>query len=151
MDQLSLFDAMPTMPAMLRGRQSRIPNWTSRTAQELWTLWREQFESDDEAIATAVWMANRMFKPAAKSTKRKFYSIKDAFISRYSIEGRVACEEVKVYPDCNGAGKDEFDNYCERCDGSGIWQTSYLFLHEFYVAGQKYSLHRTPRRRCCSR
>lgn len=31
--------------------------------------------------------------------------------------------------------------HCDRCDGTGIWSSRWLFLHEFEVAGQRYSLH----------
>jgi hypothetical protein len=119
----------------------RIRRWTRCTTAELWQMWREQFESDDEAIATAVWMANRLVKEAAKSTKIKFYSIKDAFIQRYGQAGQLAREEVRPCHACDNSGVLWDGATCYRCDGTGIYMTRRLYLHTFEVAGTKYRLH----------
>lgn len=118
----------------------RIKGWTRCTTVELWEKWRGQFDSDDEAIATAVWMANRLVKEAAKTTKTKFYSIKDAFIQRYGREGQLAREEVRPCHLCDNSGVWDGAT-CYRCDGTGIYMTRRLYLHTFEVAGTKYRLH----------
>jgi len=86
---------------------SRIKNWTKMKAAELWSTWRVQFENEDEAILTAIWIGNRLVKDKAKSTRRKFYSIKDEFITRnqaHLIDGRKVREEYDECWDCRGTG-----------------------------------------------
>lgn len=139
-----LFD-LPEAPA--KGRRERISGWTKLNGEQLWTAWRGQFESDDEAIITAVWMMNRLIKNAARATRRRGYSIKDAAIARYGSEGRRAREEKKVCWGCDGTGEDEYGDCCYRCDGTGVYSSRWLYLHEFTVARQRYSLHsyQTPK------
>lgn len=127
-----------------RGRIHRIKNWTRFRSADLWCLWREQFNSDDDAIATAVWMANRMVKDKARSTRQLFYSIKDEFIRRYAVAGVRVREEVKSCWDCDGSGIDPWngdDEACGKRGGSGIYASRWLYLHEFDVAGRHYKFH----------
>jgi len=132
--QLSFFDYRPV------GRAGRITDWTKLTAEQLWAEWQQQFDSDDAAIATAVWMANRLVKDKARSTKQKLYSIKDEFIQLYGNVGKRARKEVQECWNCGGTG-DDGDGWCDRCDGTGEYRSRWLYLHTFEVAGQRYSLH----------
>lgn len=134
-----MFDQIAVIPVQ-PGKGQRIENWTRCSAAELWTTWRAQFESDDEAIATAVWMGNRMVKTHAKSTKAQFYSIKDGFIRKYGNEGRRAREEKKVCYDCGGTGDNGWGE-CDHCGSTGVYSSRWLYLHEFAVAGTQYRLH----------
>jgi len=114
----------------------RIPNWTKMSAEQLWEAWRADFDTDDAAIAQAVWQANRMIKPSARQTKRKFYSIKNEFIRRYGRTGqRVRLDQYDCRY-CNGE-----NDWCRNCGGDGIYRQSWLYLHEFEVDGQTYRLH----------
>lgn len=127
-----------------RGRIHRIRNWTKMRAETLWALWREQFDSDDDAIATAVWVANRLVKDSARSTRATFYSIKDEFIRRYAVAGRRAREEVKQCWGCAGSGIDSWwgeGEPCAKCRGTGVYASRWLYLHEFQVAGTRYKFH----------
>ena len=135
-----MYQQLQLLPAPARGRLGRIAGWTRSDTPTLWLQWRSQFDSDDEAIATAVWMGNRLVKDKAKGTRATFYSLKDAFIDRYGCEGRRAREEVRTCRRCDGSGDDGW-GYCDRCEGTGIWSSRWLYLHEFTVAGQRYSLH----------
>lgn len=85
---------------------ARITNWTKMDAGALWEAWRAQFEDDSEAVVTAVWIANRLVKARAQSTRRKFYSIKDAWIKRHQkhlVEGRkVRTEHLECNNCVNG-------------------------------------------------
>lgn len=136
-----MYEQMKLFPFDAKGRRGRLVNWTSCTAEELWLRWREQFESDDEAIATAVWMCNRLIKSAARSSRASFYSIKDAFIRRYGGPGKRVREEVKTCWGCGGEKVDEWGDECARCDGTGVYSSRWLYLYEFEVAGRRYSLH----------
>lgn len=123
-----------------KGRRERIERWTRLSAGELWLAWRAQFESDDDAIMTAVWIGNRLVKAKALSTRRLFYSIKDAAIVRYGEGGSRAREEKWICYHCV-EGIDAYGDPCERCGGSGVFKAKWLYLHEFKVAGQVYRLH----------
>ena len=87
---------------------SRIKGWTRLSSKELWYAWRAQFESDDEAIAVAIWTGNRLVKDRAKSTRRKFYSLKDAWIKRNQtnlMTGMRVRKEYLACRKCVGVGK----------------------------------------------
>lgn len=113
----------------------RISGWTGLSTNHLWDVWRADFESDDAAIATAVWQANKMVKSAARLTRRKFYSIKDEFIRRYGRIGQQARLDQYDCFRCEGEG------WCDYCEGTGVYREAWLYLHEFEVAGQTYRLH----------
>ena len=85
----------------------------------------------------AIWCANRLVKRSrSRHTRRVFYGIKDRFIRRYGREGvgqRVR-HEVSECWGCDGEG-------CSRCDGTGIYSERWLYVHRFYVAGQRYCFH----------
>ncbi len=86
----------------------RINRWTTLTSGELWAQWASLFESEDEAIVVAIWTGNRLVKQRAASTRRKFYSLKDAFIERHQkdlVAGYRVREEYKECWDCNGTGE----------------------------------------------
>lgn len=138
-EQLALLD-VDQLDAGEAGRGGRIPSWYKMSAELLWLAWRDQFGSEDEAIATAVWMANRLAKDKARSSKKTFYSIKDAFIERYGSTGKRARREVQKCWGCE-EGVTEWGEVCERCDGTGEYRARWLYVHEFIVAGQRYSLH----------
>lgn len=133
-----LFD-LPETPA--KGRRQRIQGWSKMNAEQLWNAWRAQFQDDDDAIMTAIWIGNRLCKGKARSSRRTFYSVKDAAIARYGSQGRRAREEKRMCYGCNGTGEDDWGNGCDRCDGTGVYSSRWLYLHEFTVAGQHYALH----------
>jgi hypothetical protein len=117
----------------------RIENWTKLDAEGLWLAWRDLFESEDDAIATAVWCANRLVKQSrSRGTKRMFYQIKDIFIRRYGSDGvgQQVRREVDECWRCEGD-----DSFCDRCDGSGVYRERWLYVHYFEVAGQRYCFH----------
>ena len=86
---------------------ARIKGWTKLNDADLWAAWQAQFDNDQEAIAHAVWIGNRLVKSRAKSTRKKFYGLKDAWIERHQgdlLEGRKVREEGLTCRDCGGAG-----------------------------------------------
>jgi hypothetical protein len=119
----------------------RISNWTKMTSPELWEAWKALFQSRAEAEATAIWIANRLVKAHARSTRRVFYEVKDSFIREYQdhlTEGRRVRVERRECRDCLGSGD---DGLCERCDGTGIYSERTLYVHYFNISGQLYSFH----------
>lgn len=148
----------------------RIKLWSRTPAQKLYGQWVSQFDSEEEAIATAIWIANRLVKDKAPSTRRKFYSIKDEWLKRHAddvIEGRIAREEAKPCWTCEGTGEvgqqecwDCDGGYrwngdecwtcdglgtvgpeCPKCCGTGVYQSRHLYEHRLVVAGTTYSFH----------
>jgi|GEM_PF-2156963 len=61
--------------------------------RELWRLWRDQFDDDLEALAEAIWAANKMVKTESPETRDRFYALKDEFILRYATSGRRVRDE----------------------------------------------------------
>lgn len=119
----------------------RIENWTKMSSAQLWQTWKTSFASVSEAEATAIWIANRLAKEHARSTRREFYEVKSHFIRKYQdhlIEGRCVRVERRECRDCYGSGD---DGLCERCDGTGIWSERTLYVHNFMIAGRRYSFH----------
>lgn len=131
---------MTTTSDLARGRQGRIKLWSKLSAQELWLLWCYQFETEDEALVTAIWIANRLIKTCSRNSRTRFYSIKDEFIRRHSEEGQQTRLEKTECRECEGKG-DDGSGWCERCDGSGIWRERWLYLHTMTVAGRRYAFH----------
>ncbi len=115
-------------------------------ALQLWEAWEAQFNAEDEAVATAIWMANRFVKDKALSTRRKFYSIKDDFIrlnQRNLVDGRKVRDEPMVCARCEGEGtvvRGGRVMKCRRCNGTGTY-TPTLFVHNFNLGDQRYSFH----------
>jgi hypothetical protein len=125
----------------------RIKNWTKLPSPDLWLAWKALFRDESEAEATAIWIANRLVKNRSRSVRRRFYEVKDGFISAYQnclTEGRCTRVERRDCRDCGGSGDDD----CERCDGTGIYSERTLYLHEFSISGRRYSFHsyETPAR-----
>jgi hypothetical protein len=119
----------------------RIKGWSKLSSADLWPVWLAEFSSPAEAEATAVWIANRLVKFAARSTRLRFYEVKDLFLNRYSsslIEGRIARVEKRDCRACLGSGD---DGDCERCDGTGIWSERTLYVHYLIIEGTRYSFH----------
>ena len=116
---------------------ARIQNWTKLKAAELWEAWLTQFEDEDEAIETAIWLTNRLVKNSESvATRRNFYSIKDEFIRRNQeklIEGRKVREEERECARCQGDG-------CARCKYIGSYKRT-LYVHNFDLDGRHYSFH----------
>jgi len=107
---------------------SRIKNWTKISKELLWGTWLENFNNEEEAIVTAIWIANRVVKDKAKSTRKKFYSLKDEWITRHQdclVEGRIAREESLICRLCDGIGKLTKDVECYRCYGSGFYSRDF--------------------------
>lgn len=124
----------------------RIKGWSTLSTPELWRVWCVEFASQADAEATAVWIANRLVKDMARSTRRRFYEVKEIFLRRYSsslIEGRIARVERKDCWSCDGDG-------CERCDGTGIYSERTLYAHYLYIEGTRYSFHSYERPRLLS-
>jgi hypothetical protein len=121
----------------------RIRNWSKLSSSDLWAAWLAEFSSQAEAEAVAIWIANRLVKRAARSTRRRFYEVKEMFLRRYShslIEGHIARVDRQKCRACMGTGKDDgFE--CERCDGTGIWSERTLYSHFLVIAGTRYSFH----------
>lgn len=121
---------------------SRLKNWTKLSAEQLWQNWRTDFASDDDAIAHAVWCANRLVKDKGnKYTRRRFYSIKEEFVRRYADEGLAVRQEVLYCYACDGFDTSEEIEPCLQCGGSGIYKSRWLYVYSFEVAGQVYSFH----------
>jgi len=79
------------------------------------------FSNEEEAIVTAIWIANRLVKDKEKSTRRKFYSIKDEWITRHQdrlVIGKVVRDESLVCRECGGSGHSP-GGPCPRCYGTG--------------------------------
>ena len=130
----------------------RIKNWTKFSAKELFEIWVSLFENEREAIDTAVWIGNRLVKDKAKSTRRRFYSIKEEWMLQrrsYLTSGQKVREESLECRSCCGEGKrKEFGDdkafsliECNRCHGTGKYRTWWLYLHTFNIDGQEYSFH----------
>jgi hypothetical protein len=99
----------------------RIQNWTKLTDKELWAQWQTMFISEEEALATAIWIGNRLVKNREKSTRRKFYSLKDEWIIRHQGEliiGKVVRDESQGCWTCGGTGQ-QTKTQCPRCYGDG--------------------------------
>ena len=163
----------------------RIKGWSKLGYKEIFEAWCKQFDTEEEAIVTAIWCANRLVKDKARSTKSKFYDLKDHWITlnqNYLVKGQGVREEKKDCRDCRGFGKtvetkpylwdlDRADEtwdiihnsespsqaveelrktykpnaawleICDRCNGTGIYKSRWLYLHTFDVNGQRYSFH----------
>jgi hypothetical protein len=63
------------------------------SGQDLWRLWRHQFDGDLSALAEAVWAANKLVKTEPPEIRDRFYAIKDEFILRYATSGRRVRDE----------------------------------------------------------
>jgi hypothetical protein len=122
----------------------RIKGWSKLDSACLWETWLQEFATQTEAEATAIWIANRLVKNAALSTRRRFYEVKDIFLNRYKcclVEGRIVREEVKKCNKCNGSGWDDWrQDECRRCD-DGIYQKRFLYVHYLVIEGTRYSFH----------
>ncbi|MGL4423258.1 MAG: hypothetical protein ACRCZF_21530 [Gemmataceae bacterium] len=110
----------------------------------LWQFWRDGFESDVVALATAVRFANRLIKLAPFSChKREVYEVKDRFIRLacpYLRESRVSRVEERQCWDCGGHGL-QGDEECYRCDGSGVYSSRTLYEHLFEIGGEEFCFH----------
>ncbi len=121
-----------------RQAQKRLVRWVRWSSKELWERWRAQFESDDEAIITAIWSGNRLVKDADGVSQRMFYSIKEACIEKYGNEGWHERDDKFRCRDCRGGMR--YGALCAVCGGEGLFVRS-LYLHEFVVAGRLYRMH----------
>lgn len=119
----------------------RLKNWTKLSAQQLWAGWRADFVSDDDAVAHAIWCANRLCKNKGRYGKLRFYSIKNEFIRRFADEGNAVRQEVLYCYRCDGVDTSRDEEPCRRCGGSGIYKSRWLYVYNFDVAGQSYSFH----------
>ncbi len=63
------------------------------SGQDLWRLWRHQFDGDLSALAEAVWAANKLVKTEPPQNRDRFYALKDEFILRYATSGRRVRDE----------------------------------------------------------
>jgi len=138
---------------------ARIVGWSRLRRAELFGRWVENFGSTEEALAHAIWVANRLVKTNRFKTRDEFYSLKDHWLRLHQhclVEGRVAREEVQYCYACNGTGACNCDEgwwydhicyrcgatgECDRCFGDGIYSTSILYEHRLVVRGQAYSFH----------
>ena len=92
---------------------------------------------------TAIWIANRLVKEHARTTRGAFYEVKESFIRSYQdclTEGRCVRVERRSCRDCGGSGDDGW-GWCDRCEGTGIYSERTLFCHYFVIAGRPYSFH----------
>lgn len=128
------------------GLFGKLHGWSSLTAEQLYFVWIERFESEEEAVARAVWAANKLVKLASRSTRIKFYSIKGEFVRRHADEAYIVREEVKTCYACDEGVTPDGD-LCDHCDGFGVYSRKTLYAHQFKVAGTIYRLHgySTPR------
>ena len=74
------------------GKRPRLR--TGLGGQELWRLWRDQFDDDLAALAEAVWAANKLVKTEPPQNRDRFYALKDEFILRYATSGRRVRDEA---------------------------------------------------------
>lgn len=97
----------------------------------------------DRIIARLLWMANT--RPPAVH-RREFYDLKDRLLHRYAIAVGEDIQRIrKVCWDCDGSGVvngrwiSEAAAYslaeCDRCDGTGIYNTIYVALKRWDFAG----------------
>src|SRR5210317_1809346 len=96
-------------------------DWTQYPTHELYERWLDQFPTEEDAIAEAIFLANRHVKTKAAETKRKFYSIKERWIERHQdqlVDGRIVQEEKLKCRTCDGKGKVQ-PGPCYRCDCTG--------------------------------
>lgn len=116
----------------------RIRHWTKLSSSALWQVWLNSFDTVAEAEATAIFIANRLVKDRARSTRRSFYEVKDMFMRAYQpclVDGQIAREEeLECY--CDGTME-----WCRKCLGTGIYRTRTLYLHRFMIEGKPYSFH----------
>jgi hypothetical protein len=139
----------------------RIKSWTKLEPHELWRKWRELFTSYDEAIAHAMWVANRLVKERAHSTRNAFYQLKDEFLRQYGhclVDGRRVRVETRYCYACHGEGVEHYEEQrirgfkypanesdntypCLRCGGTGFISRRTLYVHNLILAGQRYSFH----------
>lgn len=122
----------------------RIPNWTKKESAALWQEWMAEFKSFDDAVAHAVWCGNRLCKSHAQSKfgKRRFYSVKDQFIRLYGgDEARAIRLETRDCIACGGLPSFHLEYPCDRCGGSGIYASRWLYSYNFEVEGQAYNFH----------
>jgi len=73
--------------------RTRLRLRTGMGGQELWRLWRDQFDDDLAALAEAIWAANKMVKTESPEARDRFYALKDEFILRYATSGRKVRDE----------------------------------------------------------
>jgi hypothetical protein len=66
---------------------------TGLSGEELWRLWRDQFDDDLAALTEAIWAANKMVKTESPEIRDRFYALKDEFILRYATSGRKVRDE----------------------------------------------------------
>lgn len=128
-------------PSAVRLTASRKARWSG---MRLWGFWREGFDSDMNALATAVRFANRLVKldPFA-SGRHSFYAVKDRFIGlslRHLRECRVCRREAQDCWDCDGASEVR-GNECWSCDGTGIFSARTLYEYQFDFAGEEFCFH----------
>lgn len=122
----------------------RIKGWSKLSSPDLWQAWKTLFKDEAEAEATAIFIANRLIKNHARSTKQKFYEVKDGFIRAYQnclTEGRCARVERRYSRDCGGTGDRDYEDDCERCEGTGVYSERTLYCHYFSISGRHYSFH----------
>jgi len=126
--------------------KNRIKGWTKLNSKDLWEVWKVSFQCDDDAIAHAIWIGNRLVRDKARSSKHKFYSLKNAWLEEnknFLIDGRIARDESKFCWTCDGTGfldeKEELK--CEDCCGTGLFRITHLYEHILEINGQRYSFH----------
>lgn len=117
-----------------------VIDW-NKPDEELWEQWRPHFSSDDDAIAHAIWVGNRLIKSRGYISKRIYYSIKDELIRRHAEAGFPVRSEIAYCRQCGGVYTSDQATPCSLCRGSGIYQKRILYGYRFQVAGQNYSFH----------
>ena len=108
----------------------RLKGWTKLKAEELWKVFSSVFPSEEEAVAAAIFAANRLIKKSnSKSTRKIFYSIKDLFLEKIAAKqgtftfGNKVRDEYTICRKCGGKGRGLF--YCDECKGTGCSRYKY--------------------------
>jgi len=86
----------------------RIKNWSNMSSETLFGAWCSQFTEEEDAVAHAIWVANRLAKGKAATSRKVFYSLKDHWLSIHQdclVDGRISRTETAECWKCCGTGR----------------------------------------------
>jgi len=100
-------------------------------------------DNADAIAAKALFHLNRGAKENIH--RDTIYSLKTVVIKNFYDKGfctsvQAAKQDLHCFA-CEGSGEGYDEEYCERCSGSGIYSTHYLYTFTFNIAGQRYQWH----------
>jgi hypothetical protein len=111
------------------------PTFSRRRNMSAEQLWQD-YQDRGLSLTHAIWAVNRLVK-LFPANKEAVYRLKDKFLSNNPNlrEGRFVREEKRY---CWCGGDDEF---CYKCDGTGIYSKRKLYEHLIDDNGKLYSFH----------